>query len=118
MLSAARCEKCNHALPLRGELMDFRLPPDSVRCPACGHDCATIVPYRVGWMEALLHKVFAIASVPASLYFAITLDVPLAWRFGIAVLGPLVGGGLGGLLLGKLLGMPITIVRDARRKRR
>lgn len=117
MLSAARCEKCNHALPLKGALGDFGLPPDDVECPGCGHACGTIVPYRVGWMEALLHKVFAIASVPISFYVALAGEYELAWQVGILVGGPLVGGGLGGLILGKILGMPLTLFRDTRRRR-
>ncbi len=115
MLSAARCEKCNHSLPLRGELGDFRLPPDSVRCPACQHDCATILPYRVGWMESLVHKTLAIASVPASLFIALSTHRSGLAIALIAVLGPLLGGGLGGYLLSKVLGMPLTLLRDLRR---
>jgi len=118
MLSAARCEKCNHALPLRGALRDFSLPPDDVKCRGCGHMCGTIVPYRVGWMEALLHKVFAIAALPISAYVAFAGEYDLTWQVGIVVVGTLVGGGLGGLILGKLLGMPVTLMRDARRRRR
>jgi hypothetical protein len=117
MLSAARCEKCNHALPLKGALADFRLPPDEVKCPGCGHMCGTIVPYRVGWMEALLHKIFAVASIPMSAWVAFTGGYEIAVMIGILLGGPLIGGGLGGLLLGKLLGMPLTLVRDARRRR-
>ncbi len=117
MLSAARCEKCNHALPLKGELSDFRLPPDEVKCPGCGHLCGTIIPYRVGWMEALLHKVFAIASVPISVWVALSGGYELPLMVGILILGPLLGGGLGGLILGKILGMPLNLVRDARRRK-
>jgi hypothetical protein len=118
MLSAARCEKCNRALPLRGELFDFRLPPDSVRCPACGNDCSTILPYRVGWMEALVHKVLVVVSVPLSLWLAFAVDRPVMELALYATLGPLVGGGLGGFVLSKLLGMPLTLLRDVRRRSR
>jgi hypothetical protein len=118
VLSAARCEKCNHALPLKGVLRDFRLPPDEVTCPGCGHRCGTIVPYRVGWMEALLHKLFAILSVPVSVYIALAGGHPPVITVAILVLGPVVGGGLGGLILGKLLGMPLTLLRDTRRRRK
>ena len=118
MLSAARCEKCNHALPLKGELGDFRLPPDSVPCPGCRHECQTILPYRVGWMEALLWKVFAIASVPLFLLIALRGDHTTLARVAIAVVGPLVGGLLGGFVLSKLTAFPVTVLRDASRRRR
>ena len=118
MLSAARCEKCNHALPLKGELGDFRLPPDSVPCPGCGYECPTILPYRVGWMEALLWKLFAIASVPISLFVAFGGDHSTLGRLAIALLGPLVGGLLGGFVLSKLTAFPVTVLRDASRQRR
>lgn len=118
MLTGARCEKCNHALPLKGELGDFRLPPDSVECPGCGNDCATILPYRVGWMEALLWKVYAILSVPLSVWIGLTADVDAAWRVAILAGGPLLGGGFGGYLLSRLTAFPVTVLRDAARRSR
>lgn len=118
MLTAARCEKCNHALPLKGELGDFRLPPDMVPCPGCGHRCATILPYRVGWMEALLWKVYALASIPIAVWWAVTGDMATSLRVLVVVLGPLVGGGLGGFLLSKITAFPVTLLRDVGRKSR
>lgn len=117
MLTGARCEECNHALPLKGARGDFRLPPKSVLCPGCGHDCATILPYRVGWMEALLFKSLLIASVPLSVAVALLLEWDTATRWLILGLGPVVGGGIGGLLLSRLLGFPLTLLRDGRRRR-
>lgn len=118
MLTGARCEKCNHALPLKGEVGDFRLPPEAIPCPGCGHRCATILPYRVGWMEALLWKVYALLSVPLSVWIALTGDWEPVWRIAIVILGPLVGGGLGGFLLGKITAFPVTLIRDARKRSR
>lgn len=118
MLSGARCEKCNHALPLRGGALDFRLPPEHVACPGCGNPCATILPYRVGWMEALLYKVYALLSVPLSALVALTGDRDGFVRALILVGGPLLGGGLGGFLLSRLTAFPLTLLRDALRRRR
>lgn len=118
MLTGARCERCNHALPLRGEPRDFRLPPDAVECPGCRHQCPTILAYRVGWMESLLWKVYALLSVPLSVWIALSADVDAAWRVAILVGGPPVGGGLGGYLLSRLTAFPVTVVRDATRKSR
>lgn len=118
MLTAARCEKCNHALPLKGELRDFRLPPETVGCPGCGYDCPTILPYRVGWMEALLWKIYALLSVPISVWLAFRGERSTLWIAVILVLGPLVGGILGGFLLSRLTAFPITVIRDASRRRR
>ncbi len=118
MLTGARCEKCNHALPLKGEVGDFRMPPDAVPCPGCGHQCATILPYRVGWMEALLWKVYALLSVPLSVWVAVTGGYGLAGTVLVLVGGPLVAGGLGGFLLSRITAFPVTLLRDARRRSR
>jgi hypothetical protein len=118
MLTAARCEKCNHALPLKGELGDFRLPPAWVPCPGCGYQCPTILPYRVGWTEALLWKVYALASVPVSALVALSGEHSALVTLAIVVLGPLVGGILGGFLLSRLTAFPLTLLRDASRRRR
>jgi len=117
MLSGARCEKCNHALPLRGEPFSFHLPPDSVVCPGCGHECPTILPYRVGWMESLLWKVLAALSLPLCAAAAWLGDWDPTVRVLILIAGPPVGGGLGGLILSRLLAFPLTVLRDARRGR-
>ena len=117
MLTGARCEKCNHALPLRGELRDFSLPPASVQCIGCGHDCATILPYRIGWMESLLYKILLLLSIPVSIAVALIFDWEPLTRWLIIGLGLPVGGFLGGFLLSRLLGFPITVVRDSRKRR-
>lgn len=65
-------------------------------CPGCGHACATILPYRVG----------------------VTAELTLPRRIAVIVLGPIVGGGLGGLLLGEITAFPVTLRRDVARRSR
>ncbi len=55
--------------------------------------------------------------MPISAYVAFTGGYDTTTMVGILVGGPLVGGGLGGLLLSKLLGMPLNLLRDARRRK-
>ncbi len=63
-------------------------------------------------MEALAYKVLVIASVPISAYVAATSDYEILVAVGVAVGGPVVGGLLGGFVVSKLLGLPLTLLRD------
>jgi len=68
-------------------------------------------------MEALVWKVAAILSIPGCAYWALERDGEALHGWLIALLGPLLIGGLGGLIVGKILGFPLSILRDAWRNR-
>jgi hypothetical protein len=69
-------------------------------------------------MEALVWKVLGVLSLPVSLLVAFGCEHDATTTWLIALLGPPVGGGLGGFVLSRLLAFPLTVLRDARRRRR
>lgn len=112
MLKRARCIHCEVELPLRPAARDFRLAPHSMACPGCERSIETIFLYRVGWMEGLLHKCFAIVSVPVCLYLAATGEGETLRRVLVATLGPLLVGGIVGFVFGKAFAFPATLIID------
>lgn len=112
MLKRATCEKCNRLLPLKPEPRDFSLAPHRIKCPGCERDIETTFPYRVTWMEGLLWKVLAIAAVPIAFLVALLGEWPPIIRILIVLVGPLLGGGFGGLVLSRMLAFPLQLVID------
>ncbi len=110
MLSSARCDRCEHALPLRAPWLDFRLPPRAVTCPGCGTLCDTILPYRVGWMEALVLKIELLLLPFLLVWFAIHHPPALH------LVGAVLGGLLSAFVLSRVIAFPLTLLLDRARR--
>lgn len=108
MLSAARCDACNAEIPLRGAALDFALPPAAVTCPGCRKHIATILLYRATWMEALVWKWLALASLPLAVLLALQHAPAWAWLLGTIALG----GGVVGFVVSRMIAFPLTLITD------
>lgn len=116
MLKSAKCAKCNAALRLTPRLPELRLPPRVIECPSCKVSIDTSPLFRVTWMEALLWKVFAVASVPIVAWLVLTRggegDVLLRYA---AIRVPLLVG-LAPFALSRMVAFPLQGLVDRLQK--